>query len=335
MKLICIAHRGEAQQFIQALKLKTRNNEFYHNHDLALLITGEGHLEVMTKLPYYIAQYDFQEIINYGIAGALNKKLEIKTLYPIRTSYAYFGNKPIFHSYPVMASTRHLDCISSDKRVLNNEDADQMSAFADLVDRELWAIGKIARQYKLPLRAYKLVSDYANEQTQCFELKNQAKEYSQIMLEHFNQNKNQAQIPAIKKSQQLDLSFHTSFTQTKRLETLQQKLDPQSIAYALEELEKEESFKKLKDKQKANKLISKLEAIVNPLNQKFTHYLENLFLPFKKIGANISYDPKLDQRKLVLKMEINDQKNIENLTKTLKGFQFQDVEKVWQGKIDV
>ena len=50
MKLICIAHRGEAQQFIQALKLKTRNNEFYHNHDLALLITGEGHLEVMTKL---------------------------------------------------------------------------------------------------------------------------------------------------------------------------------------------------------------------------------------------------------------------------------------------
>ena len=74
MKLIHIAHRGEAQEFLKVLDLKadTKISGIYSNSEFALVISGEGIPETISKLSYTISKFNIDEILNFGIAGTLN-----------------------------------------------------------------------------------------------------------------------------------------------------------------------------------------------------------------------------------------------------------------------
>ncbi len=321
MKLICIAHRGEAQTFIKSLK----NIEagLYQGKDYYVLISGEGIFNVLTKLPYIIGKYEVTEIINYGIAGITDSKLAIGEIYPIRTMYAMDTDKPYFHSYTTQNESL-VDLITTKDRVLSDDISKKLYEFAPVVDREAWAIGKVATEYKLPMFIYKLISDFAGDTTACFDIKEKTQEFSDKMFEHFiTQNFPEKAIERV-----LELPFHASFTQYKRIDKLLQKINRPADTYI-------QSFQFKNNKTAANEFITLLEQEINPINRLIEKKLSHVFKAFNHMGAVVLFDKKLDQKKFTLKMEINSQANVKKLEENLKEFKYQDFEDIIDGKIDV
>ena len=335
MLLITMAHRGEAQEFIKQLSLKPeKNNTFiFKNDSVMLLLTGEGPYEVFTKLPYVIGKYEVDNIINLGIAGSLNKDLEINKIYPIRTSYSY-SNKPRFESFTTKTNSL-IDCITTDERVLSDSYASQLKPFAQIVDRELWAIAKVAKQFDVPLHAYKLISDIAGDTTQCFDLKQRAKEFSNLMFDFYKninyQDHNYTRDEEIQ--DKIQLPFHASFTQYKRIEKLLAKLDSNQELLITEF--SNVNSNELNDKNKANNFISFLENKINPINKIIDEHFQKELEALKSCGAKVIYDKKLDSKKITLHFEINSEKNIEKLIQALSKTNYSNIQNIWEGKINV
>jgi hypothetical protein len=87
MKLLHFAHRPEAKAFLEnsdfTLIKEAKIDLYYSNHlDLALVISGEGHLKALEACLQSILFLEFnwkkpvQEILNLGICGALNQQIQ-------------------------------------------------------------------------------------------------------------------------------------------------------------------------------------------------------------------------------------------------------------------
>jgi len=325
MELLHFAHRGEAQSFIKALNLKSLDDtgNFYGGNQHYLLISGEGHTDTLIKLSYYIAKYCPKIIVNLGIAGSVNEQVKPGEIYPIRTAYFFMDGEPVFQSFTT-SNESSMDCITSHNRILDDKLAIKLGNFAQIVDRELWAVGKVSQNLKIPFYSYKLISDYAGHNTQCFDLKARALEFSQRLLEYYLEQtffKNN-----LIETTDLTLPFHASFTQKKKIEKLTHKINDLDLINNI--LESGEI-------KNANHFISELEDIINPINKHLRKHIERLIHPLESIGAQILIDKNLDQKKIKLQMEINSQTNIDNLKKQLDHFKFSDFENLWNGEIDV
>ena len=333
MILLCLAHRGEAQSFIKYLKLSSNleNINFYTSTNISLLITGEGSYEVLTTLPYIIAKVNPKKIINYGIAGSLNQSINVDSIYSIRTAYS-FGTKPRFESF-TLKSSNLVDCITTDERVLEDKYSEILANFAQIVDRELWAIAKVAKKFKIPLKSYKLISDQAGNETNCFDLKARAKDFSDKMCKHFIENKEDLEISQEREYIEIELPFRVSFTQKKRIEKLFPKL--KNSQRLIKEYIKSIENTKYQHKDTANNFISFLEHKINPINKSIDTNFKNEIKCLEECGVKVIYDKKLDTKKITINFEINSQKNVEKLTEALKKLNFQNIDDIWNGKFNV
>lgn len=343
MKLIVIAHRGEAQEFIKFYSMKpmeTISNLYQSSPDkekTLLLVCGEGIFEVFTKLPYILGKFAVTQIYNLGIAGSLNATTLPGSMIEVRTSYNFSNSKVQFESFTGSQSSSVLDCITTDQRVLSDDFANRLKPFADIVDRELWAIAKIAKNQKIPLRSFKLISDVAGNNTNCFDLAAMAKEFSSKMLDHFLVINQQEQDKGNSKVQQecsrTELPFHASFTQTKRIEKLVTKLQlPLSELLILFSTQQENQTQ---SKGKCNKFILFLENKINPINKIIEDQFNAEFAAVKSCGAKVIYDKKLDTKKVSIHFEINSQTNIDKMQQALGRTKFERIEKIWKGHLDV
>lgn len=339
MKLLVFAHRGEAQEFIKRLKLKPLAplKNTYIRDELALTICSEGIYDVLVNLSSVLAKIDITEVINFGIAGTLDNTLEIEKVYPIQTSYAYSETSPRYHSYTTTEKTSTLDCITTDQRVLSDDFAQRLKPFAKIVDRELWAIGKVCASNKIPFRSYKLISDIAGAQTSCFDLKDRAKYFSALMFDYYEKLDLEIfdhQVQFLDINEVENLPIHMSFTQQKRIETLYKKLQTEK---SLTELYAESSIdeKKGKDKQKANDYIEFLEQKINPINITIKEKINEAFRPLTDIGAKLHLDPKLENSDFSIQMTINSERNIDKLKSALDHFEYQKIQNIFEGKFDV
>ena len=184
MEICILAHRGEAQTFIKELKAKALSEDLYEFSKGLIYISKEGPYEIMVKLGVMLKEFNIKEIINLGIAGSLSTQLEVGEIYEIRCVYLEDNAKIQFQSYTLNPNAS-FDCITAHSRVLNNDHRIQLAPIADIVDRELWAIAKVAHNYKVNCKSFKLISDLAGDQTQCFDLKEKAKEYSDKLFEFY------------------------------------------------------------------------------------------------------------------------------------------------------
>lgn len=348
MRLLLFAHRGEAQEFIKRYGLKPldERNTLYRNDDSFLCISGEGMLEVFTFLGPLLGElqtkHKISEIINMGVAGALNPDIVLGGIYEVQTSYA-FDAEPLFHSFQLECNedSKKLDCITSGKRVLDDEFSDRLSCFAELVDRELWACAKLCKELGIKLRSYKLVSDFAGTQTDCFDLKHQARDFSSKLLDYYirHHEKRKDQTLPIEEAQEIsDINLNMSFSQKARLKRLSQLLRNRSQfswTTFLQEQNETLHSKNITEKQKANLLLDQLELELNPVLKEVKKRFGQLCSPLEKIGAHILFDKSFEKKKFKIQMEINDQKNIENLKSALEDLHFRDFEKVWDGELDV
>lgn len=328
MILLCFAHLGEAQTFIKELRLKQSGPQFYQGDQLDLLITGEGPLEVLTTLPYYLGKKQYQKVMNLGIAGALDHSLELGKVYAIRTIYSNLNQEIQFHSYST--ENEGHDCITADKRVIDDHFKNDLKNFAPIVDREAWALAKSCKKLKIDFTIYKLISDYAGDQTQCFDLKARALEFSDELYTFFRE---QDHLSA-KKKPSIELPFKTSLTLERRIYSLLAKLNIKNQEQ-LQNLIKETGYIAKASKEDSKAFIKVLEEKIAPVTSKVHQLLANEFQSFHNIGASIHYPQNLESKKLVLKMEINSPQNITNLIKALSHFDYHNIEKIWDGEFDV
>ena len=131
-------------------------------NDFNVIYTGVG--KVNASFAIYDSYYKFKPlfIINYGSAGALNKKLS--GLIKVTSFYdrdAYSASKKI------ITNKDGLSCATGES-VLDND----MKTQSDLVDMEAYVYAKFSQKFNIDFACYKFVSDYADENS----LKNWSKE---------------------------------------------------------------------------------------------------------------------------------------------------------------
>src|SRR5690606_352944 len=60
-----------------------------------------------------------------------------------------------------------------------------LSHFAKMVDRELWGLCFALKGQKVKISSFKLISDRAGSETNCFDIKEMSEEYSQKLSEFY------------------------------------------------------------------------------------------------------------------------------------------------------
>jgi nucleoside phosphorylase len=333
MKLIHLAHRGEAQQFLKDLDVSADQSMegLYIGDNEVVLIGSEGIENTLAKLAYCLGRFKISEVLNFGIAGALDKNLNLDEVYEIRTSYC-FNEKIQYKSF--QANLKGVDCITTNKRVLESDYAEELSNFAPIVDRELWAIGFVCKTQNIPFSSYKLISDYAGAQTNCFDIKEKAGEYSIILS-----NTYKGLVTKIEVEQEFSIPLHLSFTHKKlidkKMKIASKKYD-QSYQTVLENIKFNEILGlEIREKEKVSVFLTRLEEYINPINHKALNLLKKEIEVFEKIGAKIVLDSKLENEDFNLQMKINSQTNIDNLKRACEQFSFSKYQNVWNGEFDV
>lgn len=328
MNLLIFAHRGEAQIFIKQLNAKALESELYQYESGFIYICTEGIYDVMSKLGAIIQAHKISSVINLGIAGALSKQLEINKVYSIRSSYLENFEDIEFKSFELKGE---LDCITSSKRVLSENYSNKLKPIAPLVDRELWGIAKVCKDFETPLMAYKLISDYAGAQTDCFDLKQRAGEFSQRLWEFYHQNLSQNKIEDNAEKVSIKYPFNMSQYQKNQYQKLIKNIDAKRLDQLINEINKHE----LSDKEKTNELIMLIKKEFYPLKYKIIKQIETSLAPLKSNHIQIKYDENLEKEYLNINIQINSEKNIEQSIKALEKFSYADFIKIFKGSIDV
>ncbi len=184
MQLLTFAHYPEAEAFFAHFKPeRTQNRDWLYRFDNGFIaLTGEGIHEALARTMYAASLApDLQIILNFGVAGVIDTRLNLNAIYEVRSVYAH-DHAPIFKSFNLHGSH---DVVTSGKRVLSHRDAEPLKTMAHLVDRELWGIAFAAKELQVPLQSYKFASDIAGTIEACEVVKARAAEISKELLEKY------------------------------------------------------------------------------------------------------------------------------------------------------
>ena len=190
MLLLTMAHHGEAQEFIK--RKYTQPTDFYFrgifrsNEDI-LLLTGEGIQNTTIRMTAVCTYFGnkIDRVLNMGIAGALDPSLQLNQIYGIRRVSHEFSNDNEYGSFTCVKTFSKFDCITACRRVNDDKYVADLKNKAQIVDRELWAIGSVSRHFNLPFKSYKLISDYAGNTTDSGQIKENAIDFSKHLFDFY------------------------------------------------------------------------------------------------------------------------------------------------------
>lgn len=349
--LFTFAHRGEARATLKYFEMSRVADfplELYSNAEKSfyLLITGEGSLEALAHTSSALAFLNglICQVINLGIAGSLSSKITKDQILPIRTSYGQMSAREMhFKSYTLGASS--FDAVTASERVLTPEQAHYLSSFAPIVDRELWAVARACSLFDRPLKAYKYISDEVwaqNEGQFCQQIKEKSVIYSEALLDYYLNTKEQL-LTSKQDSDDFDFYYlpglHFSVSMKKKmdslLKSLQQKKQYFSFVDQAKELIKEKTQEKARPKDIAQQCLTLAHNHLMPFDHQVDLALKKLATPFSERGIEVHFDPQRESPAFWLKTHIQHPNQIEKLKQALAEFQFEGVEKVLQGQIDV
>ena len=190
MLLVVIAHRGEANEFIRRkhnLPIEFYFPGLYRSDNELLLLSGTGIQSVQKKVTLVCSYFGrrIRLVVNLGIAGALDKNLEINQIYAIRNVY----HESLPDCFTSFNSRSTHDCVTALNDVLNDRYAQILSQSGHIVDRELWAIASVCSQFDLRFRAYKLISDIAGSSAVIQDIIAQRSLYSKHLFDFYTKLK--------------------------------------------------------------------------------------------------------------------------------------------------
>lgn len=348
MKLLTFAHRGEAQSFLAAFDFKPVDFFFdglLRSDDYFLLITGEGPQSASEKTVCVLAKFAdvISHVYNIGIAGSLNPKIKLHDLIWIRTAYAHHAEKLEFKSYSSVAKSAKHDCITAFNRVLDIEEKKKISLFADIVDRELWAISGAASLFKKPISSLKIVSDEMKEVEIdiCKFVKMEAPLFSQKLLAEFQREQNnlpELMTPKKESSFLNDPLFYFTTSQERKLKSLLENLN--LLGNSTEDLEKLFEIKEIREldkmpKERSRLLLQFLSDKLNPISVKIRQNLDKVLSPLHNANISVSYDNDFEDDWINLSARIQSTRDIEKIKNALKIFSYEDFKNKLNGQIDV
>jgi hypothetical protein len=311
-----MAHLGEAQAVIENFELKRVTPQYFEGDKLACLITGEGPFEAATQTAAILGQKKFHQVINLGIAGAINPDLKIGSIYEIRSLYLVIEGRPQFKSFS--CSKTGVDCLTSFERILSAEKAAPLIGVGEIVDREAWGVAMAAKGQGVEFVCYKLISDVAGTLGACELVREEAQIFSQKLAQFLTQKleiKNSEQ-PAV----EIDGLYFT-FTMRHQFEGMLSKLALR------EDISKEDVLKtlpisnlqeeKLLPKERAQKLIQFMEERLDPLKKALQSGLEKWKRPYTSHGIQITTDPTWEDPQVKITLQVSTQNELEDKLKQL------------------
>jgi hypothetical protein len=345
MQLLTFAHRGEARSFFDRLDLTpVHGNTLYRFKEGLLLITGEGLFESMNAVTKTITEFpSINEIINLGVAGALDSELTQNEIVQVRTAYLELEGKPQFHSFStenIDTPFKTVDCLTSTRRILDQSTANELLPYAAIVDRELWAIARAVKEEKTPLISLKVISDLPSEEKAeiCQVVKDEADHYSNLLFDAW---KSIIDRDEVSNDEDEELPFAEQFHFTTSMRTsLTKKLSQLHIKYPGEPLEDLINFesiieKEIRPKDKANELIHEINGLLNPYRVALEKRLSRLTPGLKSAGLSPSFDPNLEKVQLHIKGTMTSKKDIDKAISQLEKFDFDQLKTILEGEMDV
>ena len=146
--------------FVAALKEETPDLDYFH-------YIGVGKINATYNLLKLINKFKPNQVINYGSAGAINKKLsgivECTKFYQRDMDVTgllelKLGETPFDNINEIIISEKGFSCGSGDSFVKNKIEMD-----VDLVDMESYALAKVCKLENIKFRCFKYLSDNADE----------------------------------------------------------------------------------------------------------------------------------------------------------------------------
>ena len=146
--------------FVAALKEETHNLDFFY-------YTGVGKINATYNLTKIINKYKPKEIINFGTAGAIDKKLngiiECTKFYQRDMDVTglmnlEIGQTPFDNINEIVHSENGYSCGSGDSFVSGH-----IPIKVDIVDMEAYALAKVCKLENVNFRCFKFISDNADK----------------------------------------------------------------------------------------------------------------------------------------------------------------------------
>ena len=146
--------------FVAALKEETPDLDYFH-------YIGVGKINATYNLLKLINKFKPNQVINYGSAGAINKKLsgivECTRFYQRDMDATglldlKLGETPFDNINEIIISDKGFSCGSGDSFVKNKIEMD-----VDLVDMESYALAKVCKLENIKFRCFKYLSDNADK----------------------------------------------------------------------------------------------------------------------------------------------------------------------------
>ncbi len=140
----------------------------YQSDKLHLLRTGMGS-NSKTVLTAYLEQIQPERIWNVGLAGALNTHIptaEIFKIARVRSLHAENGLTISEETDSTMFPAANLLTVPKAVTSAAQRDILREQTGAELVDMEAFYLAEICSERHIPFSAFKMVSDFANHQTQ-------------------------------------------------------------------------------------------------------------------------------------------------------------------------
>lgn len=334
MKLIVLAHYGEAQSIIDHYSLSKKSEELYQNSQMTLLLTGEGPFEATARMSSLLGSGNYSSVINLGIVGSLNPKLLIGEIYEVRTVYLAIDGKLQYKSFTL--SDKGLDLITSFERILKEEKAEVLKGFGELVDREAWGVAFSCKDHGVPLRSFKLISDVAGTLGACESVKESAPIFSLKLLAKLKEILNQKE-EAKPDGHALDDSFYFTFSLKHKFQNLLEMICLRDELSA-EEVMKRVDLNELKElnissKNRAKMLVDKLEILIDPFKGK----LQAALLDWKKKyqGLDIITDPQWESEEIKFIFQVKDQDELKQKIHLLQSVDLAPYQNLLKGKVDV
>jgi nucleoside phosphorylase len=342
--LLVMAHKGEVQTFLQEMQPKVEQFPFgviYHSSSMFMLICGEGmqNATEQTAAACSVKSGQISEIINAGVAGALDESVKVGEIVAVRTVYREQGNGFGYHSFTSSNKSAKIDCISAEKRVTDSQTALRLLPLAQIVDRELWAIASVAKLFKLPFRSFKLISDIPSQSVNCKDIIADAATFSEALFRYVMEQldmDNKVQ----KSSYQVSLpqGFYTTFSQRKQLENLLTAICLKHHITADEVFRRVEIEAILQQsvlpKQRTALLIDALNELLNPFNAMLKAELARLCQPIEAVGGKIKFERDYESDAVELQIKISHPQQINKLCKALERWDFSAVQRLLNGDFE-
>lgn len=344
MKLLSFAHKNEASSFLDEFDYTTvpELKELFKTEDHFLLITGEGQIPALGQinkalsLITYKYQIELTEHINMGVCGGLRESINLEQIYKVRSIYAEKSfNQMQFQSYHT--DNGDIDLVSAYDRVKSNEHKQMLSAFAHLVDREAWSLARASQEFKVKFSCYKIVSDFAGDDTHCFNIQEQAHKFSDKLYEFYktlDHQKTPIKSESHPSESGLDFSnFHITTSQKNKLDKL---LQSACIAFSktpewvLSQLPMQDIEKLKPAKKRTSALLFELECLLNPVKKQIVESMNELIENTPK-NFHVNYDPEFESTEINIKLSLHSEQQKQELANYLKDFPLSKLQNIING----